>query len=270
MIIRIFPRKTSQTPTDSYAFIGDPPLWRPEADEVHVSVAFTWDIAEGERLREAWAQYYPIVKLGGPALNGEPPDGFVPGMYVKHGVTYTSRGCNNNCPWCLVPETEGKLRTIPIQLGHVIQDNNFLQCPTNHRLAVYRMLSSQRKAAEFSGGLDARLITDEVAEELRGLRIHQVFLAADTEALLIYIGQAVKKLSFLPRQKLRCYVMIAYNGETIEQAEARLRRVWELGAMPFAQLYQSPDQYIEYGHEWKMLARTWSRPAAMKALMGGK
>jgi len=268
MIVRVFPRKTSMTPVDdSYVFVGDPPLWRPQADMVHVSVAFTWDIEEGKRLRDAWAQYYPMVNLGGPAFNNGDSDYFRPGVYIKHGVTFTSRGCNNNCPWCLVPEHEGKLRIIPIMPGHIVQDNNFLQCPTSHRLAVYRMLSSQRKAAEFSGGLDARLITDEIADELRGLRIHQVFLAADTEAALRPLAKAVKKLPFLGRQKTRCFVLIAYNGETIEQAEARLRKVWELGAMPFAQLFQPPDRYIDYSHEWKALARTWSRPAAMKAEM---
>lgn len=270
MIVRVFPRKTSMTPTDPYAFIGDPPFWRPEADEVYVSVAFTWDIEEGRRLAEAWAQYYPVVKLGGPALNGELPDGFVPGLYIRHGVTFTSRGCNNNCPWCRVPETEGPLYTIPVVPGHIEQSNNLLQCPASHRRTVFQMLSSQRRAAVFAGGLDTTLITDEIADELCGLRIHQVFLAADTEAALGPLAKAIRKLSFLGRQKTRCYVMIAYDGETTEQAEARLRWVWELGAMPFAQLYQPSDRYIDYSHEWKMLARTWSRPAAMKVLMGGK
>jgi hypothetical protein len=290
-IVRVFPRKTSMMPTDPYAFVGDPPLWKPEAHMVHVSVSFTWDIEEGRRLREAWAQHYPVVKLGGPAFNngGFIPerteikegderqwarwirirDRFVPGMYIRHGVTFTSRGCDNDCPWCLVPQAEGKLRTIQIMPGHIVQDNNLLQCPASHRRAVFQMLSSQRKAASFPGGLDARLVTDEVANELRGLRIHQVFLAADTEGMLRPLSKAIKKLSFLPRQKLRCYVLIAYGGETMAQAETRLRKVWELGAMPFAQLYQPPDRYIDYDHEWKILARIWSRPAAMKALMAG-
>lgn len=224
---------------------------------------------EWRRLREAWAQYYPVVRLGGPAFSNCFTDFFEPGFYVKFGVVFTSRGCNNNCPWCLVPETEGKLRTIPITSGHINQDNNLLQCPASHRRAVFQMMSCQPKAASFPGGLDARLITDEIADELRGLRIHQVFLAADTEAALKPLAKAVKKLSFLPRRKLCCYVLIAYGGETPEQAEGRLRRVWELGAMPFAQLYQPSDRYIGYSHEWKALARTWSRPAAMKALMNG-
>lgn len=265
-IVRVFPRKTSMTPNDPYAFIGDPPLWRPEADMVCISVAFSWDIGEARRLQEAWAQYYPVVLIGGPAM-GDKPDGFAPGFYVKYGVTITSRGCNNNCPWCLVPQNEGKLYIIPIMPGHINQDNNLLQCPPSHRRAVFQMMSCQRWAASFSGGLDARLITDEVADELRGLRIHQVFLAADTEGMLRPLAKALEKLSFLPRQKLRCYVLIAYGGETMEQAEARLHRVWELGAMPFAQLYQPADNYIKYDHDWKALAWTWSRPAAMKALL---
>lgn len=265
-ILRVFPCKTNMIPNDAYAFVGDPPLWRPEADEVHVSVAFTWDIEEGKRLQGAWAQYYPTVKLGGPAIDNGDLGHFEPGRYIKHGVTITSRGCNNNCPWCLVPERAGHLRTIPIMPGHIEQSNNLLQCPASHRRAVFQMMSSQRKAASFPGGLDTRLITDEIADELRSLRIHQVFLAADTEGMLNPLRKAVQKLSFLPRQKLRCYVLVAYNNETMEQAETRLYKVWESGAMPFAQLYQPADKQIKYGYEWKQLARRWQRPAIMKSL----
>ena len=33
--------------------------------------------------------------------------------------------CNNNCPWCIVPKIEGKLKELPIVPGNIIQDNNF-------------------------------------------------------------------------------------------------------------------------------------------------
>ena len=32
-IIRVFPRRTSLTPVDDMAFVGNPPMLRPEADE---------------------------------------------------------------------------------------------------------------------------------------------------------------------------------------------------------------------------------------------
>lgn len=268
-IIRVFPRKTSLTPCDSMAFVGDPQLWRPEADEVHVSVAFTWDIEEGRRLAEAWGNHYPVVKLGGPAFDS-PANGYVPGLYVKRGVTFTTRGCDNRCPWCLVPGREGRLAEIAdFAPGWIVQDNNLLQASKAHIERVFAMLKAQPRAAAFPGGLDARLIDDWLAEQLRGLRIEQLFLAADTEGVLKPLEKALEKLSFLPRRKLRVYVMIAYDGETMDGATRRLKAVWRLGGLPFAQLYQPPDHYIDYSLEWKRLARTWSRPAAMFALMGG-
>jgi len=250
------------TPIDDYAFVGEPPLIRPEADEVHVSCSFTWDLPKARELVQAWGQYYPLVKIGGMKCeNGV----FEPGKYIKEGATFTSRGCNNQCPWCLVPEREGKLREIEIKAGTLVQDNNLLQCSKAHIGRVFEMLRGQR-GVQFTGGLDARLLTGAIAEDMRGLRIQQVFFAADTRESLRYLGKAVAKLA-LPRDRVRCYVLLAFNGETISDATERLEAVWDIGAMPFAQLYQPPDCYIRYPKEWRDLARTWSRPAAMKSHM---
>lgn len=262
-VIRVFPRRTSLTPEDSFAFIGDPPLWRPKADEVHISIAFTWDIEEGYRLREAWAAHYPIVKIGGPAI-APPENGFEPGMYVKHGVTFTSRGCPHRCPWCLVPKREGSLRLLKIQPGWNIQDNNLLATPQRHQERVYAMLRSQRRKAIFAGGLETERIDDWVAKQLRRLHIGQIFLACDTASALGPLERAVARLPFLNRRQLRCYVLIGFReGETIDEAEKRLEAVWQIGCLPFAQLFQPPDRYIKYPADWRNLARRWSRPAIM-------
>ncbi len=264
-IIRVFPRRTSFTPTDPYAFVGDPPLWRPEADEVHVSVTFTWDVDEGYRLQRAWSKYYDKVLIGGPAIDKQHKlwQEYVSGMYVKPGVTFTSRGCVRCCPWCLVPSREGSLLTLPITPGWIIQDNNLLACPREHLLRVFAMCRAQNRQVSFSGGLDARLVDAWVADQLSKVPIKEVFLAADYDGALDPLCEAVKRLLFLGRHKTRCYVMIGYNGETIEQATERLETVWSIGCMPFAQLYQPADRYINYPPEWRRLARKWQRPAAM-------
>lgn len=264
-MIRVFPRRTSMTPTDDMVFIGDPPLLRPEADEVHVSCCFTWDIEEAYRLQEAWSLYYDDVKIGGPAISGSRGE-FILGRYVKEGVIFTHRGCNRKCPWCLVPEYEGPIQLLDMQSGWIVQDNNLLACPREHQEAVFEMLRQQKKRVSFLGGLDTRLIDDWVVGQLQTLRIEQVFLAADTEGALKPLGEAVKRLPFLNRRQLRCYVLIAFNGETITEATRRLETVWKIGCLPFAQLFQPPDKYIEYSYEWRRLARTWSRPAAMFSL----
>lgn len=267
-LIRVFPRRTSFTPRDSYAFVGDPPMLRPEADEVHIDCTFTWDIDRAKRLRDAWAQYYPAVKIGGVAFD-DCPDGFIPGRYIKTGVTFTSRGCNNQCPWCLVWKREGKLREYAnFPAGNIIQDNNLLQCNKSHTDKVLQMLRAQKRI-EFSGGLDARLLKWIDAEKLRSLNIYQLFFACDTKASLTSLRKAGELLKGLDRRKLRCYVLLAFNGQTISEAQEHLENVWQAGFMPHAQLYQPPDHYIDYPLEWRHLQRTWCRPAAMQTIHRG-
>lgn len=264
-LIRVFPRRTSLTPTDPLAFVGNPPLDRPDADEVHVSVAFTWDLPEAHRLVREWGQHYPKVLIGGPAL-GTPLGPFTPGRYLMDGVTFTTRGCNKRCPWCLVPKREGRLAEIQdFPDGYIIQDNNLLEAGRDHLERVIAMLDRQKRAAVFSGGIEAALVDEWFADQLRRIRVSSVFLAADTVGALKPLAQAVALLSFLGRKKIRSYTLIGFGGEAIDHAEARLERIWEIGSMPFAQLYQPADRFIHYPREWKLLAKKWSRPAAMVA-----
>ena len=262
-ILRVFPRKTNLTPTDELAFIGDPPMDRPAADEVCISTTFTWDIEKAKRLQLAWSQYYPVVKIGGPAFD-DPCNEFVPGRYVRPGVTFTSRGCNNHCPWCLVQKREGKLRLNEnFPTGNFVNDNNFLQCPKEHRSKVYEMLKTQ-KDIEMIGGLEADLLTEWDADQLRGLRIHQLFFACDTPARLKALQRAQGLLKDMTHQKLRCYVLLAFAGQTVSEAVAHLENVWATGFVPHSQLFQPPDKLIEYSKQWTDLARDWTRPAIMR------
>lgn len=263
-IIRVFPRRTKYTPTDPLSFIGDPQLEKPEADEVHISCTFTWDMEECERLRLAWSQYYPVVKVGGGAYHS-PCDNFTPGMYINSGVTFTSRGCNNNCDWCHVRRREGKLYEIEIKPGNIIQDNNLLQCNKDHIEKVFDMLKTQRNI-EFSGGLQADLITRDIVDKLRSISLYQFFTACDCKEHIPKIRKAGELLKDLPRNKKRCYVMIG-KDESIFESTARLYEVWNAGFLPFSQLYQPVDT-IDYDRSWKALNRLFSRPAAMKSTIG--
>ena len=111
-IARVFPRKTNATPIDDMAFVGDPPVWPIECGEVHVSVTFTYDTSEAERLVRAWQHIAP-VKIGGPGVGDRGGD-FVAGRYLKDGYVITSRGCPNRCWFCSVWRREGNLRELPL------------------------------------------------------------------------------------------------------------------------------------------------------------
>jgi len=99
-IARVFPTKTSMCPTDKHAYFNEPDLFTPNYDEIHISVTFTWDIAKAYKLVNSWKSKGK-VKIGGMAINGE-SDKPVSGLYLKEGVTITSRGCPNGCSFCLV------------------------------------------------------------------------------------------------------------------------------------------------------------------------
>jgi hypothetical protein len=268
-ILRVFPERTSYTPDDSLAFIGPPPFAAliPPHDEVHVSCVFSWHKEYCRSLRDQWASATgKPVKLGGPAF-GSPAAGFTPGLYVKQGIVFTSRGCDNRCPWCIVPKVEGRLAELPVTPGNIIQDNNFLQCSPEHRRKVFDMLKTQRGIC-FKGGLQADLVTDEIAAEFAGLRIAELWLACDTDAALPRLSDAVgilKRHGFT-RDKIKCYALI---GEDMDANEARLRQIYAMGAMPFAQLYQpiGEERKREYPGDWNRFARMWQRPAATRAHM---
>ena len=279
-LIRVFPRRTSHTPRDRLAFIGDPPLFRPRVEdvsEVHISVTFTWDIPEARRLERAWGALYPVVRIGGPAF-GQITTDFTPGRYIKHGVTFTTRGCDRKCPWCKVPEREGRIVEIPdYPRGWIIQDNNFLQASQEHQAGVFDMLrrlpewdayrehcrKTKTAGIEFAGGIDCRLVNPWFAEQLKTINFRQLFLAADTKLAVRDLATAREILHEYSRHKMRVYTLIGFGNDTIEKASRRLERVWDLGCMPHAQLYQPADRWVSYSPEWRALAKMWSRPAIM-------
>jgi hypothetical protein len=51
----------------------------------------------------------------------------------------------------------------------------------------------------------------------------------------------------------------------IRQAEARLRRAWEIGTIPFAMLYRNESGEVR-SKEWRQFARKFSRPAIIKSI----
>lgn len=74
-IARVFPRKTAATPYDDLVFFDSPlMLSLPEIDEVHISVAFTYDRRKAEDLAFQWEIVGVPVKIGGPAYN-DPAEG---------------------------------------------------------------------------------------------------------------------------------------------------------------------------------------------------
>jgi len=259
-LARVFPRRTNATPDDNLAFFDGPPLWPVDCDEVHVSVTFTFDLPRAEFLAKQWKGSGYNVKIGGPALDdfgGE----FVSGRYIKKGYTITSRGCNNKCWFCFVPKREGGIRELPIVEGHNVLDSNLLQCSDEHIRAVFKMLREQKEPAQFTGGLEAKILQEWHVQELANTRLKTAFFAYDTPDDF----EPLKKASDLLQKygvinfrsnTCRCYVLIGHPKDTKEAAEKRLIDTCRLGFFPFAMLYRNKKNEVR--EDWKGFQREWA------------
>lgn len=258
----MFPRRTNLSPVDYYVRFGPPLLWD-HADEIHISVTFIYDLKQAEWLALQWKHVAP-VKIGGPAT-GEPGGNFIPGTYLKHGAVITSRGCNNRCWFCSVPKREGSIRELPITDGNIILDDNLLSCSPDHVDRVFEMLRRQPQKAEFTGGLEAKLLTSEIASKLFSLRPKTMFFANDTNDdldPLINAGKLLVEAGFREHDhNIRAYVLIGYPKDTIEKAEKRLLQTYDAGFFPMAMLYRDKSGsrdplWIKFTNEWANPVKT--------------
>ncbi|MCD8173784.1 MAG: hypothetical protein LUD76_10090 [Alistipes sp.] len=263
-IIRVFPAKTNATPTDEFARIGELPTlfdYNLPVKEVHISVAFTWHKPWAEWAAHQWERIAP-VKLGGPAYN-EPGGDFVPGMYMRPGYVITSRGCPNRCWFCSVPKREGgKLRELPVTDGWILTDDNLLACSPPHIDAVFTMLARQPHRPQFVGGLEAALLTPDMALRLKSLRPESLFFAYDTPNDLEPLQEAGKMLLGAGFTKasgdLCAYVLCGFKGDTFDKAQARMGEAWAAGFRPMAMLYR--DDAGKVPKDWRQFQCQWANP----------
>lgn len=265
-LIRVFPRRTKATPSDALAYVGQPDLFA-EADEVHISVSFTYDKAIAEQLAEAWRWVAP-VKLGGVAYGDDSLE-FIPGRYVRPGYTITSRGCPRRCWFCGVWKKWPSPNLLPIVDGWNILDDNLLACPRHHVEQVFAMLRQQRRRVEFTGGLEALALEDYQVDLLASLTPRpNMFFAYDPGDEFETLEHAARRLlaaGFTPQShRLRCYVLIGYPKDTFDAAHARLAQMLGIGFTPMAMLWrpETPSQERwRPAPEWRAFQRRWARPA---------
>lgn len=258
--IRIFPRKTNATPIDENVVINRAPGFFDEADEIKISVSFTWDIPVAEKLYSQW-RHVAKCEIGGPAfgsLSGE----FTPGMFLKNGYVITSRGCNNHCWFCSVWKREPNIKELEIKSGWIIQDDNLLGCSDQHIKAVFEMLKNQKNPIQFTGGIEAKLLKPWHIDLLQSINLKQLFCAYDTPDDLEPLFQAGKLLSdaniSFQNRKARCYVLIGYPGDSFEKALKRIKETVTAGFFPFAMLWRNEDGIVN--NDWKKFQREWANP----------
>jgi hypothetical protein len=257
-ILRIFPRKTNATPNDENVIINRMPELFDFADKIKISVTFTWDRPQAEKLFQAW-RYVAPTEVGGPAI-GLPGKEFTPGMFLKNGYTITSRGCSNKCWFCSVWKRESGITELPIKPGWIIQDDNLLACSDQHIINVFDMLRQQNKPVKFTGGIEAKLLKQWHVDLIASIKLDELFCAYDTKDDLEPLIEAGKMFNAanitLKNRKARCYVLVGFPSDTFEKAEKRIEQTIKAGFFPFAMLYKNNEGEVD--SSWRKFQRQWA------------
>lgn len=155
-------------------------------------------------------------------------------------IQFFSRGCIRKCPFCLVREKEGYIRSVhPVDLnpkGEWIEvlDNNFFANPRWKEAIDYLIKAGQM--VNFHG-VDVRIMNEEQAFYLSKLKLkRRIHIAWDLPD--IDLTEKLREVTkYIKPRNLSCYVLVGFNS-TIEQDMYRLNRLKELGISPFVQPYR--------------------------------
>ncbi len=214
----------------------------------YYSIVFSWDLWDFLQTAQIELDGKDIA-IGGPAVKInkawvpewiKTPDYDWPQLYRHNPLaTRTTMGCPRHCGFCSVPIIESEYRELDDwEIKPIVCDNNLLAASNAHfARVIYRLKALEW--CDFNQGLDSRLMTQERADMLAGLRNPIIRLAFDGVGYEHHFLSAFYELrnAGIPKKNIRAYVLIGYKDNP-EDALYRLRLVKGLGITPNPMRYQ--------------------------------
>jgi hypothetical protein len=256
-------------------------------DKVYVTSLFTWSWKPVHKAVKFYKKMFPRVTvwLGGiyasllpdhAKLSGadyvhvglyEPAEDFKPDYRLvpqwDTTILFASRGCVRKCGFCSVPKLEGQLSHLKPSVSDLIRkgpkkivffDNNILAASNWKEL--FEELADLQVQVDFNQGMDARCVTDEVAESLSRMNIPMIRLAYD------YIGirnSVEKSIEILKAHGIRGRRMIFYvlhnYVETPEDFFDKVHDLINWGVLAYPMRYE-PLCTLEKG---RYVSPLWTR-----------
>ena len=176
-------------------------------------------------------------------IDGQYPDYELYPEYKNMACGFLTRGCCNDCEFCIVSQKEGRCVRQVADLSDFwrgqkdikLMDGNILACKDRERLL--QQLISSGANIEFTQGLDARLITDDIAQIVCKTRIKRIYFAFDLMVNEKAILEGLKTFRKHYEKEGRVYILTNFNT-THEEDLYRIERVIELGYRPYVMIYQ--------------------------------
>lgn len=152
-----------------------------------------------------------------------------------YAIGYITRGCPNNCRWCIVPEKEGGIKPYRTweQLVRqdsrklILMDNNILAC--EYGIHQLESLSKTNYRIDLNQGMDARLVDERIASILSRLKwIKYIRFSCDTISQIKAIEKAAGLLADRGIKPYRIFIYLLVTSDITSAAE-RVERLKRLG-----------------------------------------
>lgn len=215
------------------------PLWHGKYDKIYCSSIFTWTDK---------STVTPDMICGGTGFDLTttlPPE--IEAVKVRKNKGFTTRGCIRNCPFCVVPKKEGKLR----RDGHIEDfwdfEANTVELFDNNWLADEEWFYENSHFAIEEGikikenGMDIRLVTFEIADQLSRIKwANRLHFAWDRMVDEKAIERGVKWLKRCSINNCMFYILVNYDT-TLEEDIYRRDRINKWGYDAFVMIYDKPN-----------------------------
>ena len=110
-----------------------------------------------------------------------------PSINDKTAYGFLTRGCSNQCKWCVVPRKEGNIQpymdvediAVDGRKNLILMDNNVLA--SDYGISQLEKIAQKGYRVDFNQGLDARLVDDSIAKILARIKwIKRIRFGCDT------------------------------------------------------------------------------------------
>lgn len=178
------------------------------------------------------------------------PDYSLYPQYTKDtAYGFLTRGCPNNCPFCIVCAKEGRKSCKVADLSDwwngqkniVLCDPNLLAC--RDHMDLLGQLADSKAWVDMNQGADARMLTEKNIEALNRVKFKRIHFAWD---LMDRSEQIIKGLNlYLEHGKIqdprrRCVYVLTNFNTTMEENLYRVYTLQNMGYEPYVMVYDKP------------------------------
>ena len=186
----------------------------------------------------------PVNQTLPPEIEGVFPDYSIYPQ-CDYAIGYITRGCPNDCPWCMVPQKEGNLKPYrsweqivrPDTNKLVLMDNNILA--SEYGITQLENLIDSGYAIDLNQGMDARLVDKRIAEILARLKwIRFIRFSCDQIPQIDAVFKAAQLLENYGMKPYRLFIYVLVTKD-IENAACRVEQLKQLKGIT---IYAQPER----------------------------